>query len=229
MSAVDPRAEFACDRETIGGLRVVYDDGQNVRVEGMAPCPWCGEVRDDPHLRPDAEAQRRAQAVIRGAGGVPDVPRGDGDGMAGPVLRAGDGPERDARQAPRGPSRGGTTGGCDMEHIVQFGINLDDASIAEAVKRDAYKEVVKQLTDEARKALPKKCAYGCHGKGGGRLARHHRRGGREEGLRHHLRQVGRDRGDGRRARLRLNHPPQAVPRGVQEDGHRLRRAWRRWR
>ena len=52
-----------------------------------------------------------------------------------------------------------------MEHIVQFGINLDDASIAEAVKRDAYKEVVKQLTDEARKALPKKCAYGCHGKG----------------------------------------------------------------
>lgn len=50
MSAVDPRAEFACDRETIGGLRVVYD-GQNVRVEGMAPCPWCGEVRDDPYLR----------------------------------------------------------------------------------------------------------------------------------------------------------------------------------
>lgn len=35
-----------------------------------------------------------------------------------------------------------------MEHIVQFGINLDDASIAEAVKRDAYKEVIKQLTDE---------------------------------------------------------------------------------
>lgn len=52
MSAVDPRAEFACDRETVGGLRVVYDDGQNVRVEGMAPCPWCGEVRDDPYLRP---------------------------------------------------------------------------------------------------------------------------------------------------------------------------------
>lgn len=48
-----------------------------------------------------------------------------------------------------------------MEHIVQFGINLDDTAIAEAVKRDAYKEVVKQLTDEARKALPKKCAYGC--------------------------------------------------------------------
>lgn len=52
-----------------------------------------------------------------------------------------------------------------MEHIVQFGINLDDASIAEAVKRDAYKEVVKQLADEARKDLPKKCAYGCYGTG----------------------------------------------------------------
>lgn len=46
-----------------------------------------------------------------------------------------------------------------MEHIVQFGINLDDASIAEAVKRGAYKEVVKQLTDEARKALPRKYDY----------------------------------------------------------------------
>lgn len=52
-----------------------------------------------------------------------------------------------------------------MEHVVQFGINIDDTAIAEAVKRDAYKEVVKQLTDEARKALPKKCAYGCYSKG----------------------------------------------------------------
>lgn len=52
-----------------------------------------------------------------------------------------------------------------MEHVVQFGINIDDSSIAEAVKRDAYKEVVKQLTDEARKALPKERAYGCYGKG----------------------------------------------------------------
>ena len=51
-----------------------------------------------------------------------------------------------------------------MEHIVQFGINLDDASIAEAVKRDAYKEVVKQLTDEARKDLPKRCEYRGYGK-----------------------------------------------------------------
>lgn len=42
-----------------------------------------------------------------------------------------------------------------MEHIVQFGINIDDASIAEAVKRDAYDQVMKQLTDEARRALPK--------------------------------------------------------------------------
>lgn len=51
-----------------------------------------------------------------------------------------------------------------MEHIVQFGINLDDAAIAEAVKRDAYKEVVKQLTDEARKDLPKRCEYSGYGK-----------------------------------------------------------------
>lgn len=50
-----------------------------------------------------------------------------------------------------------------MEHIVQFGINIDDASIAEAVKRDAYKEVIKQLTDEARKALPREYSYGSRG------------------------------------------------------------------
>ena len=50
-----------------------------------------------------------------------------------------------------------------MEHIVQFGINLDDASIAEAVKRDAYKEIIKQLTDEARKALPREYSYGSRG------------------------------------------------------------------
>lgn len=51
-----------------------------------------------------------------------------------------------------------------MEHVVQFGINIDDTAIAEAVKHDAYKEVVKQLTDEARKALPGKCGYGGYGK-----------------------------------------------------------------
>lgn len=43
-----------------------------------------------------------------------------------------------------------------MEHIVQFGINLDDASIAEAIKRDAYKDVIKQLKEEARRDLPSK-------------------------------------------------------------------------
>lgn len=52
-----------------------------------------------------------------------------------------------------------------MEHVVQFGINIDDTAIAEAVKRDAYKEVVKQLTDEARKDLPKRCEYGGYGNG----------------------------------------------------------------
>lgn len=52
-----------------------------------------------------------------------------------------------------------------MEHVVQFGINIDDTAIAEAVKRDAYKEIIKQLTDEARKALPRKYEYGGYGKG----------------------------------------------------------------
>ena len=51
-----------------------------------------------------------------------------------------------------------------MEHIVQFGINIDDSSIAEVVKRDAYDQVIKQLTDEAREALPMKYEYGGYGK-----------------------------------------------------------------
>lgn len=50
-----------------------------------------------------------------------------------------------------------------MEHVVQFGINIDDTAIAEAVKRDAYKEIIKKLTDEARKALPRKYSYGSRG------------------------------------------------------------------
>ncbi len=49
-----------------------------------------------------------------------------------------------------------------MEHIVQFGINLDDSSIAEAIKRDAYKDVIKQLKEEARRDLPSRY---CHGGG----------------------------------------------------------------
>lgn len=40
-----------------------------------------------------------------------------------------------------------------MEHVVQFGINIDDTAITEAIKRDAYKEVIKQLTDEACKKM----------------------------------------------------------------------------
>lgn len=43
-----------------------------------------------------------------------------------------------------------------MEHIVQFGINIDDTAIAETIKRDAFNEVVKQLAREARNDLPKK-------------------------------------------------------------------------
>lgn len=47
-----------------------------------------------------------------------------------------------------------------MEHIVQFGINIDDTAIAETIKRDASKEVIKQLTNEARNGLPKKGGWG---------------------------------------------------------------------
>ena len=52
-----------------------------------------------------------------------------------------------------------------MEHVVQLGINIDDTAIAEAVKRDAYDQVMKQLADEARNALPRKYEYGGYGKG----------------------------------------------------------------
>lgn len=52
-----------------------------------------------------------------------------------------------------------------MEHVVQLGINIDDTAIAEAVKRDAYDQVMKQLTDEARNALPAKYGYRSYGKG----------------------------------------------------------------
>lgn len=51
-----------------------------------------------------------------------------------------------------------------MEHIVQFGINIDDSAIAEAVKRDAYDQVIKRLTDEACKVLPRKYECGGYGK-----------------------------------------------------------------
>lgn len=47
-----------------------------------------------------------------------------------------------------------------MEHVVQFGINIDDSSIAEAIKRDAYKDVIKQLKEEAHRDLPSKYYHG---------------------------------------------------------------------
>lgn len=34
-------------RETPHGLRVTRDDGQNVGVDGMLPCPFCGADGDD--------------------------------------------------------------------------------------------------------------------------------------------------------------------------------------
>lgn len=45
-----------------------------------------------------------------------------------------------------------------MEHIVQFGINIDDSAIAEMVERGAYDDVVERLTMEARDSLPKRFA-----------------------------------------------------------------------
>lgn len=47
-----------------------------------------------------------------------------------------------------------------MEHVVQFGINIDDSAIAEAINRDAYKDVIKQLKEEAHRDLPSKYYHG---------------------------------------------------------------------
>lgn len=47
-----------------------------------------------------------------------------------------------------------------MEHVVQFGINIDDTAIAEVIKRDAYKDVIKQLKEEAHRDLPSKYYHG---------------------------------------------------------------------
>lgn len=66
MGGIDPEVEFARDRLTPNGLRVTYDDGQNVRVDGMAPCPWCGpkaDARKMPYIqtwsiyKPDVDAR----------------------------------------------------------------------------------------------------------------------------------------------------------------------------
>lgn len=43
MSIDEIEARMAA-RETPGGMHITYDDGQNVRVKGMAPCPLCGPV-----------------------------------------------------------------------------------------------------------------------------------------------------------------------------------------
>ena len=40
-----------------------------------------------------------------------------------------------------------------MEHILQFGINIDDHAIIEAVKAKAEKEIVESIKAEARSAL----------------------------------------------------------------------------
>lgn len=46
-----------------------------------------------------------------------------------------------------------------MEHIVQFGINIDDSKIKEVIEKQAYQSVIEALTKEAKKQLPKKGIY----------------------------------------------------------------------
>lgn len=53
MTIDEAEARMAA-RETPGGLHVTYDDGQNVHVEEMWPCPWCGlreMERDRPYVQ----------------------------------------------------------------------------------------------------------------------------------------------------------------------------------
>lgn len=45
--------------DTPNGMHVVWDDGQNARVEGMEPCPWCGPFHDL-HRQPFIQARDSA-------------------------------------------------------------------------------------------------------------------------------------------------------------------------
>ena len=46
-----------------------------------------------------------------------------------------------------------------MEHIVQFGISIDDETIRKRVIECAYNDVVKQLVEEAKKDVGLKHSY----------------------------------------------------------------------
>lgn len=54
------RAEARMNRRrTPHGMRVTYDDGQNVCVDELGPCPWCGpQTRED--LRPYVQVRGRS-------------------------------------------------------------------------------------------------------------------------------------------------------------------------
>lgn len=47
-----------------------------------------------------------------------------------------------------------------MEHIVQFGISIDDNRIQEAIEKNAYQSVIDNLVKEAKKQLPRQGYYG---------------------------------------------------------------------
>lgn len=44
-------------------------------------------------------------------------------------------------------------------HIVNIAFDFDDGVIRKRIEEDAYSDVVKGLTEEARKALPRKSGY----------------------------------------------------------------------
>lgn len=47
-----------------------------------------------------------------------------------------------------------------MEHLVNMAFGFDDIDIVNRIKEFAYDEVVKNLTNEAMKSLPRKSYYG---------------------------------------------------------------------
>lgn len=42
-----------------------------------------------------------------------------------------------------------------MEHIVQFGISIDDKAIQKRMEESAYDDVIKALTEDAKESFPK--------------------------------------------------------------------------
>lgn len=46
-----------------------------------------------------------------------------------------------------------------MEHILQFGINIDDDKIIKLIEEKGYDDIVNRLVAEAKKKLPKTSYY----------------------------------------------------------------------